>query len=354
MVQVRRLRLLFVFLTILACGGLLLGQLTGCAPPDPRPEPKIDAVEEPSDEPSEPADEPAEPVEEPADEPMEEPSDEPSEPADEPTEPVEEPADEPMEEPSDEPSEPADEPAEPAEEPVEEPAKANALPMDAPVSAYAPAEHLLAQVDEYMKQMEATVSTPDEYKDGVARIAKDSNTMIVLALALGLHDSDHRLKAHAPAMLQAAQVLAATEDHEAAKTAVAKLKAAVAEGGDGPELKWEKVASLKELMEQVPLIHASIRRRVSRRFERNTESIAGDAATIAVIAQGTLPNTDETIEPDKPEEWKKYSLQMRDAAAELLAAAEAKDEESAKAAFEKLDQSCHDCHVVFHPEEANQ
>lgn len=327
MMLVSRLRSLFVILAVAACAGLLLGQLAGCAPPEPRPEPRIDAVD--------PDEEVVAPVDAPVDAPIE-PVDEPAEPA--------EPAAEPM-----------DEPAEPAE-PMAEPADAadfDALPLDAPVSAYAPAEHLVSQVDVYMTRMEEAVSTPDEYKDGVTRIARDSNTMIVIALALGLHDEDHALKANAPAILQAAQVVAATGDYESAKEAVGKLKAAVAEGGEGPELKWEKVASLKELMEQVPLVHASIRRRVSRRFEQNADAIAGDAATVAAIAQGTIPNTDETIEPDKPVEWKKYSLLMRNAAAELLAAARATDEDAAKVAFEKLDQSCHDCHVIFHPEEVN-
>jgi subtilisin family serine protease len=310
-------------------------------PAAPAEEPAAPAEEPaaPAEEPAAPAEEPAAPAEEPA-----APAEEPAAPAEEPAAPAEEPA-----APAEEPAAPMEEPAAPAEQPTDE-----ALPVDAPVSAYAPAEPLLGQVDYYMSRLEEAVSTPDEYKDGVTRIERDSNTMIVIALALGLHDEDHKLKANAPAMLHAAQALAATEDYEAAKAAVEKLKAAVAEGGEGPELKWEKVASLKELMEQVPLIHASIRRRVSRRFEQNADAIAGDAVTVAVIAQGTIPNIDETIEPDKPVEWKKCSLQMRDAAVELLAAAQAKNEEAAQAAFTKLDQSCHDCHVIFHPEEVNK
>lgn len=361
MVQSSRVRLLFASFAMFACAGLLLGQFTGCAPPEPRPEPRIDAVdpddvpeepiEEPVAPPDEPVAEPEEPVAEP-EEPFAEPA--PEEPMVEPEAPVEEPEpEEPVvepepEEPMAEPETPAEEPAAPAEEPTDA-----ALPADAPLSAYAPAENLVEQVDHYLARMEEAVSTPDEYKDGVTRIARDSNTMIVIALALGLHDEDNKLKANAPAMLAAAQAVAATDDYEAAKAAVENLKAAVAEGGEGPELKWEKVASLKELMEQVPLIHASIRRRVSRRFERNVDGIAGDAATVAVIAQGSIPNLDETIEPEKPDEWKKYNLEMRDAAAALGAAARAVDEEAAKAAFEKLDQSCDDCHVIFHPEEVN-
>ncbi len=340
--RVSRRRYVFGSLAVTACVGLLLGQFTGCVPPEPKPEPRTEAIE-PSDASDEPTELPTEPVVElatPAEPaaPMETPAETPVVPA-EPVAPMETPA---------APAEPAT-PAEPAA--PTEAVSADALPVDAPVSAYAPAEILLGQVEQYMTRMEEVVATPDEYKDGAVRIAHDSNTMIVIALALGLHDEDSKLKASAPAILKAAQAVAATEDYEAAKEAVGKLKAAVTEGGKGPELKWEKVASLKELMEQVPLIHASIRRRVSRRFEKNTEGIAGDAATVAAIAQGTLPNTDETKEPEKTEEWVKYSIQMRNAAAEVLTAAKANNEEAANAAFTKLDQSCHDCHKVFDPEQ---
>ncbi len=363
--MVQKGRLLFGVFALIACVGLLLGSLTGCVPPEPTPEPQTEAVEpEAAEEPAAPAEEPAAPAEEPA-APAEEPAapaEEPAAPAEEPAAPAEEPA-APAEEPAapaEEPAAPAEEPAAPAEEPAapaEEPAApagmaaGEELPVDAPVSAYAPAEVLVGQVGEYMTRMEEAVATPDEYKDGATRIARDSNTMIVIALALGLHDQDSKLKAHAPAILKAAQAVAATEEYEAAKEAVAKLKAAVADGGEGPELKWEKVASLKELMEQVPLIHGSIRRRVSRRFERNLDGIAGDAATVAAIAQGTIPNADETVEPTKADEWTKYSIQMRNAAAQVLAAAQAKDEAAANAAFEKLDASCHACHKVFDPEQ---
>ncbi len=320
MLRVSRMSVMFAYLAIFACGGLLLGQLAGCAPPEPRPEPRIDAVD-PEDEPVEPT-EPVEPVE--------------------PTEP-----DEPVI------VEPEDEPAEPMADATPEPVDFDTLPVDAPVSTYAPAQDLLAQVDQYMARMEEVVANADEYQDGAQRLARDSNTMIVIALALGMHDEDHQLKAHAPAILQAAQAVAATEDYEAAKQAVEDLKQAIADGGEGPELQWEKVASLKELMEQVPLINTSINRRVRRRFERNVDDIAGDAAAIAVIGQGTLPNADDTIAPERADEWIKYSIQMRNAAAELRAAARAVNEDAAQAAFEKLGQSCDDCHAVFHPEELN-
>ncbi|MDZ7617422.1 MAG: hypothetical protein U1E05_10480 [Patescibacteria group bacterium] len=360
-VQMSRPRLFCGILTATTCAGMLL---TGCVPPEPPAKPQTEAVEPddaspeqaapaPAETPAEPApmETPAEPA--PAETPAEPaPMETPAEPA--PAETPAEPA--PMETPA-EPA-PAETPAEPAPmgvpaEPAApaEAASADSLPFDAPVSAYAPADVLVGQVDQYMTRLEESVASPDEYKDGASRIARDSNTMIVIALALGLHDQDSKLKANAPAILKAAQDVAAAEGYESAKETIGKLKTAIADGGEGPELKWEKVASLKELMEQVPLVHASIRRRVSRRFAQNAEGISGDAATVAAIAQGTIANTDETIAPEKSDEWLKYSLQMRNAAAELLVAAQAKDEEAAQAAFTKLDQSCHDCHVVFHPEE---
>ena len=85
--------------------------------------------------------------------------------------------------------------------------------------------------------------------------------MAVLALVLGLHDQDNKYKAAAPALLKASQKLAATKDFASAAAAVAAVKAATTDtSGSLAELKWEKVASMPELMKQVPLVNTKLKR----------------------------------------------------------------------------------------------
>ena len=137
---------------------------------------------------------------------------------------------------------PADKPTEKPAEPAAKPAKPQAMLVEPAgkigsdaggrrpkVSTFAPAADLASQADQYIKDLEKAVASEEEYKDSVEKIAKESNTLVVIALALGLHDQPSKYKASAGAVLKAAQAVAATKDFASARKAIAALKAA-AEG----------------------------------------------------------------------------------------------------------------------------
>ncbi len=225
-----------------------------------------------------------------------------------------------------------------------------ATPPESPaISTYAPAEDLVAQFDYYLERLQSAVATEAEYKDVTDRVVKDASTIVLIALGLGLHDSPNKYKAQAPAMVAAARKLVAATDYASTKAAVDALASAAKGSGASGSLKWDKVASLKALMEQVPLINSRIKRYM-RRFERESATIAGDAAAIAIISQGSLYNVDETEKADEVQKWYDACIQMRDAAAALNKAARAKDLNAANEALKALAKSCDDCHIVFHPE----
>jgi hypothetical protein len=226
------------------------------------------------------------------------------------------------------------------------------VPAPPKVSTFAPAVDLANQADYYVKELEKTVANEEEYKDGEGKIAKDSNTLIVVALALGLHDQDSKYKARAGAVMKAAQELAAAKSFDSAKKAVAAVKeAAEGEGKAGGELKWQKVAALPELMKQVPLINTRLKRYVKgEKFKSKAKDTAGYTAVIAVIAQSTMADTSATKSPDQVKPWQEFSVAMRDDAAAVNAAIHKGDEAAADAAMTKLNQSCEDCHAVFKPE----
>ncbi len=229
---------------------------------------------------------------------------------------------------------------------------AMAEPPAAPkVSTFAPAADLVSQVDAYLERLEESVANPADFKDSEGKIQRDANTIILVALALGLHDTDNKYKAAAPAIVKAAQEVAQAQDHAAAKTAVENLKKAVAGGAATGELKWEKVASLGALMKQVPMINTKLKRNL-RRFAKKAEESAADTAVLAVIAQGSMANAEETKKPNEVEKWYAFCVQMRDAASALNAAIHAGDEKKADAEMKALTKSCDDCHAVFHEEEA--
>ena len=226
-------------------------------------------------------------------------------------------------------------------------------PPPAPkVSTFAPAADLAKQADWYIKELEGAVENEADYADNKDKIALKSNAMIILSLALGLHDQENKYQAHAGALMKAAQAVAATKDFASAKKSVAALKA-VAEGKAGADvkLKWEKEASLPELMKEVPLVNTKLKRYIKpEKFKSKAKETAGYTAVIAAIAQGSIADTSATKGPEQVKQWFKFMATMRDHAGSLNAAIHKGDQPAAASAMKKLQQSCEDCHTVFHPE----
>ena len=231
-----------------------------------------------------------------------------------------------------------------------------ANPPAAPqVSSFAPAEDILSQVDYYTDRLATAVADKDGYtKSKQKRVAKDGNTLSVLLLALGMHDQDHRLKASAAVLLPLAQRLAESSgDYDTAKPAYDALAEVLQNGASGgPTLTWQKVASLGQLMKQVPTINNRLRRSLREsRFEKDTAKSAGYAAALAVIAQAAMADTHEVKNPADTDKWYQYCAEMRDAAGAINAAIRKKDFEAATIAGKQLKGLCKQCHDVFREEE---
>jgi hypothetical protein len=240
---------------------------------------------------------------------------------------------------------------------------ATPAPPPAPkVSTFAPAEDLVRQADQYMKDLDKIVEAPDAYKDDNDKIGKLSNTLVIIALSLGLHDEPNKYRDQAAAIIKTAQSLAALAqqadkkekkddaDYEAAKKATAAVRQAARKQAAGVELKWEKAASLPELMKQVPLINMHLKRYLKpEKFKKKAQDLAGHTAVIAVIAQGSIADTSEAKNPDQVKQWYNLMIEMRDDAGALNAAVHKTDRPAADKAMKKLAQSCEDCHAIFRP-----
>ena len=85
------------------------------------------------------------------------------------------------------------------------------------VSRFAPADDLARQAEYYVKELENSVASKDEYKDDQEKLTKDASTLAVIALALGMHDQPNKYKARAGVLIKAAQAAAATKDYESAQ-----------------------------------------------------------------------------------------------------------------------------------------
>ncbi|MFH1264569.1 MAG: hypothetical protein ABIK89_02495, partial [Planctomycetota bacterium] len=94
-----------------------------------------------------------------------------------------------------------------------------------------------------------------------------------------------------------------------------------------------------------------------KKMKDASDDLASYCAVLAVIAQGSMSNTDETEKPTEVEKWRAFCVQMREASSALNQSIRTFSQdgtpeafEASKTALKKLAQSCDDCHNVFHPE----
>lgn len=225
-----------------------------------------------------------------------------------------------------------------------------AAPPEAPkVSTFAPAEDLISQIDRYVKELEGAVESQQEFDE--AKVTKLANTLVLLSIAVGLHDSDNQYKASAGAILKAAEALAKVKGYAAAKKGVEAVRASLS--GKGSELSWGQgnVVDLDSLYKQSQTAMNSLKRHTKGpRFKKSAKETAGMAAVLAVIGQGVMGNPTHPKGDAQAQQWYKFSAEMRDAAAETNKAIHALDASATEKLVKKLNKSCEDCHTVFHKE----
>lgn len=227
-----------------------------------------------------------------------------------------------------------------------------AAPPEAPkVSTFAPAEDLAKQVDRYVEELEKAVENQADFDE--AKVTKLSNTLMLMAIGLGLHDTDNQYKASAGAILKAAEDLSKAKGFAAAKAGVDAVKAALA-AKNGGQVSWAKGAdaNLDAVYKQSQTVINSLKRYTKgERFKKSVKETAGFSAVLAVVGQGVMAATSHAKGDEQVQQWYKFSAEMRDTAADTNKAIHAGDESAAQAAVKKLNKSCEDCHAVFHKEE---
>lgn len=230
---------------------------------------------------------------------------------------------------------------------------------DAPVAV--PAKDLISQIPDYIKQLERAIADKEDYEDSKTKIVQKASTLSVIALALGLSEEDHEYKKAAPALLKACQATANSKDYDAAKAGIEAIKKALTDkSGDPSTMKQKKVASMEVLMKVVPLVNTKLKKilpvskKRAKTLKKNLRGgkrklkAEGCSAVIAAIAQSSISSADETEKPTEVEAWKKFCIQMRDAAIKTNEMVHAADEEKCREAMTALQKSCDDCHKVFH------
>lgn len=219
------------------------------------------------------------------------------------------------------------------------------------MSVFAPAKETEAQLKYYLDKIEKDLANKEDYSEAEQkRVGLDASTVAVLGLVLGHHDEKTTFKQGASTLIELAGELAAnSDDYESANEALGNLKKVVAKPVKGEAVAWEEpVADLAMLMQQVPIVNASLRKAVNgRRFSRDAKRSAGRAVTLAVIAQASMMDTSYCGDEEDEKAWQKICADMRDACSEVYKAMLDKDQKRAKAANAKVVETCDACHHKF-------
>lgn len=230
-------------------------------------------------------------------------------------------------------------------------AEPTATPKAPKMSTFAPAKELLRQVDYYRRRLESALAERDRYNiASVARVQRDSNTLVVLLLVLGLHDEEHALRAAAPDLVASARKIhTGAEQYDVAKAACDELAIRLEAGRTADNtLAWEKQYNLGLLMKQAEFINMPLRRSLRKdRFARDQDKSAAMAAVLAAFAQATLMAPPEGKSPAELNRWAGTSANWRDAAGALGQAIRDQDYPAASAVLDRMTKSCSDCHAVF-------
>lgn len=221
------------------------------------------------------------------------------------------------------------------------------------LSEVVPAQDLVVQAKQYLETFSTNLTGAQQYRDGATKIKREAHTLAAVTLLLAHDDKHNALKANAAAIVNASQELAKAEQYEAAKAAFEKLNNAISaapSGDEGAAPQWGKVASMGQLMKQVVFLNNRLKRGM-RRFDRQRDELARDAAVLAAIGQAIVYDTHEVKDLGQTDKWRQLCGEMRDISGELNAKLHAADKAGAKAALLKLAQNCDDCHKAFRIEE---
>ena len=220
------------------------------------------------------------------------------------------------------------------------------------VSEYAPLEDLVAAQKYFLAQVEDSLGSKEDYaEDTQERVKKNALVLAIVSMNLNLHDTASQAQTTAAAMVPLAIELAGSvKEYEKAKAVHERLVKATVPSENESQKFWGMIRGQGAIMKKTNELNAAIKRNLTpARFEKQTETLKQQTATMAAIGQATLLDTHEVKNPADLQAYEKYAVEFRTAAAELNKAIHAADQAEALKAFARMDRSCHTCHQKFDP-----
>jgi cytochrome c556 len=233
--------------------------------------------------------------------------------------------------------------------------RANAEEMnELTVSRFAKFTDLEAAQKYFCAQLEESLASADEYAEDIQeRVKKNALVLAIIAQSLE-HDMTYPPGNSTPSVVRllAVELSGKVKDYKAAKAIVDKLQPAATSRVASPMNldNWKVVQGQGAIMKKTSELNAAIKRNLTpTRFEKQTEALKYQTATMAAIGHATLLDTHEVKNPTDLPTYEKYAIEFRTAAADLNKAVHAADQSAALKAFARMDTSCQTCHQKFVP-----
>lgn len=217
------------------------------------------------------------------------------------------------------------------------------------------ADTLETEIKRQARDLADATRSAAAFKAGGFREAGDALTLVALTFAvIAEHDDEPRWRDDARRLrdLFSIEIDAAEGSFRSAKARGADLEDLVRGGRpatpDAAEPHdWGRLVDRGVTMRRMAAAHEERLRSWAadrREFRRNDEGVRHEAEVLALMAEAIArpgaPDADG-------EDYRGYAAELRRAAAELAAAAEAGDYDAARAALPLVDRSCSDCHADY-------
>lgn len=221
-----------------------------------------------------------------------------------------------------------------------------------PVSQFAPAELLAAEVDLLRAAAERDLADEEAFRKVGDLRNGDAAAMATLLLVLGLHDRETKYRDLAAQAVPLAVEMANTHKYAVAKDAWQRLdkvlKTPPDKLGKGKRLEWSAPATGEPLLYFVESRYSQLEQDLAEdKFRDRADRSVRAAAVLAALGAAMAHETEYTTSAEKLAVWQKQSVEWRESAGKLTLAIRGGDRPAAEMQFERLGKSCTTCHETF-------
>lgn len=198
-----------------------------------------------------------------------------------------------------------------------------------------------------VREIEGNTKAESVFRKNYRRLERDGYLVALLGNIEATKRPDDSKKA--VALREAGRDLAASakkKDFAQAKHAadvIAGFPGKTTAAADGKPAKWEDVVALEQLMKSVSLVDTNVRkfnRSTGAEYSKKAADGAAEARMLACIALAA-----RQIKSEK--DWQDWCDQLREGSVDLAGQFSKKNAAGSKAAHEKLQKTCNDCHEKY-------